>query len=294
MPILAMVVLLGTQVDAIRLHREPQQCDDLGEIDEAKVLDIESLQAQAVAALEESVDYKNFIREALDLVEPTSDYRKFYNAGHYLSSDARFAKYMGLHEGKAHRILDLGTGPAYFPWVANKWGHQADGVDAYCPLGPGHCEHVESLKHISDALGVKVSNYTILPSTPLPDFGNTCRYDLVFARSSWFGHSWDLPQWQYFITDLACNLVTKEGTIFIHTFSHIVETSEFQTWLESMPNATLTTRVHPLSGVFSGEFRINGLEHLHKSCKTEKRALGGHQISPGAVSMNARKLTNPI
>lgn len=108
------------------------------------------------------------------------------------------ARQLGLHRGPRLRILDLGSGPSYFPFVCRRMGHEVVALDAgWIPL----------YNDVSAALGVPRVLHEIRAYEPLPALGGP--FDLVTAMMICFnGHKgqrqalWGVAEWAWFVEQM--------------------------------------------------------------------------------------------
>lgn len=90
------------------------------------------------------------------------------------------------------RVLDIGTGCGYLPFVLALLGHECVATD--CANRPA------LFRDVTKILGVHVIEHDIEPLVPLPDFGS---FDVVTAFMVTFnGHQvkpWGVPEWRCFL-----------------------------------------------------------------------------------------------
>lgn len=98
------------------------------------------------------------------------------------------------------RILDIGTGCGYFPFVARAAGHEVVALDC-----AGRDEFYRS---VTAALGVEVVEHDVAPFTPLPALGT---FDAITAYMVTFnGHRsqpWGVEEWRFFVADCTMRLL---------------------------------------------------------------------------------------
>jgi cyclopropane fatty-acyl-phospholipid synthase-like methyltransferase len=143
----------------------------------------------------------------------------------YLRFNTRFkgrlnyAYQLGLGDSKEKKnILDIGTGVGYFPYICNRFGHNAMAFD----LGD-----YELFNDMIEMLGVNRPAYSITPFEPIPDQGR--RFDLVTAFLICFNNHnkpglWGVPEWEFFFTDLVKNHMSERGEVFLH-FNYEMDTN---------------------------------------------------------------------
>jgi SAM-dependent methyltransferase len=132
------------------------------------------------------------------------------------------ARLIGLvNSRKPLSILDLGTGPGYFPYICERLGHRCIGLDV--PEGPPFCQGVHRW------LGLTVVQHEIKAAKPLPDLG---RFDLVTAFRAHFHHVraekrlWTLSEWSYFLDNLRDQVLSERGELILrlNRVAHMQET----------------------------------------------------------------------
>jgi len=115
----------------------------------------------------------------------------------------------GLDKTPNMKVLDIGTGTGFFPFMCNLNGHIAEGLDI--PSVPIYNE-------ITKLLNIKTHHFYIKKFEPLIDTGT--KYDLITAhRTSFNGHQstdlWGVDEWMYFLEDLFINKLTENGKVYI-------------------------------------------------------------------------------
>ena len=142
---------------------------------------------------------------------------KYIDPVTWFESKLSIARWLALDRQTNLRILDLGTGPGHFPVVARFYGHAVIGTDL-----PSRSRGVDKTGHLYDALcelyRVSRISHTIRPFEPLGDLGG--RYDMVTAFLVAFNvdeekRPWNEDHWRFFLTDLAANVLTKRGALFM-------------------------------------------------------------------------------
>jgi len=121
----------------------------------------------------------------------------------YRFFDLELQKHMG------RRLLDIGTGFGYFPYICRYFGVPAEGLDRH-----GHQIYDE----VCAVLGVKKRNFTIQPNKPLPRYDH--RFSVITAYQIGFNQSpagglWSPENWEYFLEDVFENLLAPEGLLYL-------------------------------------------------------------------------------
>jgi hypothetical protein len=141
---------------------------------------------------------------------------KYLDAEKWLLGMWRDAVRLDLNRLSSQRVLDLGTGPGYFPYVCRLLGHEALALDK-----PGVALH-ESL---SRWLGVDVTYHRIAARTPLPRLER--RVDLVTAFRVGFNAKgergvrtlFDLDDWAFFLDDIRDHVLEPRGRLVLKMIS---------------------------------------------------------------------------
>lgn len=107
------------------------------------------------------------------------------------------------------KILDIGTGAGFFPFICNSHGHSAEGLDIdWAPV------FNETVK----VLNIKRHLFRIEKFEPFINTGT--KYDLISAHRTVFNcHKtsklWGADEWVYFMEDLFANSLTENGRVYI-------------------------------------------------------------------------------
>lgn len=136
------------------------------------------------------------------------DVRKYLNQTEWICHNLKIAMSLGLHHKRGLRILDLGSGAGYFPFVAARLGHLVKSVDE-----PDNGIY-DALTRLYDVHRVE---HVIEARTPLPDMG---RFDLVTGLEMRFdmrdGRSaWNRADWETFLSNLSHHQLAPEGSIHL-------------------------------------------------------------------------------
>ena len=159
-----------------------------------------------------TIDMNRFkvLQEKYDLPHRKGSGIKYLNISEYIPVHLKRAYSLNLHNAKPLNILDIGTGPGYFPHICNHFGHKTMSID----LGdiPVYNDAISFLK-----IDRKV--WTVKAFEKLPDFGK--KFDLITAfRVVFNNHSrpsdvWGVDEWEFFLKDLTHNLLTENGRVFL-------------------------------------------------------------------------------
>ncbi len=112
-----------------------------------------------------------------------------------------------LQEGRPRRVLDIGTGCGYFPYLCRSAGHQAECVDL---------DSEPLYNDVIATLGLKRHVRRIQKYEPL---GIDGPFDLVTAFMICFNEHkqpglWHIPEWKFFLDDVETRL-NPGGKIFL-------------------------------------------------------------------------------
>src|SRR5437588_3518112 len=126
---------------------------------------------------------------------------RFGDTKFWIKRNVERAQDLSLDRGRRRHILDLGCGPGFFLYVAERLGHRGVGLDI---------DEQAIFRDTLRLLKVERLVHRIMPQRPLPT--NTNRYDLItsyltcfhrierLADGNW--RTWSAPDWQYFIDDI--------------------------------------------------------------------------------------------
>ena len=135
---------------------------------------------------------------------------KFLDMKTFLPITMNRAYRLGLtNSSKGLRILDIGTGVGWFPFVCGHYGHEALAVDR-----AGN----QVFKDACSWLGVNRIEHEITPMTPLPSLGAS--FDVVTAFMVNFDRladddyaPWGVPEWEFFINDIVRHQLARGGLL---------------------------------------------------------------------------------
>lgn len=121
---------------------------------------------------------------------------------------------LGLDSAPPLRLLDLGTGPGVFPYLAARFGHRV------------RCTDIDSVPYYNDLTDYfKLDRHVwrVETGVPAPDLGT---FDLVTATNVGFNYlrggksagggrrDWGIDEWDFFLRDLTDRLVAPGGRIY--------------------------------------------------------------------------------
>ncbi len=162
----------------------------------------------AIVELKRRLDPAGYDRVvALDVNRPNK--LKYLDVDRWFRKMWLDAKEVGLLHRAPLSILDLGTGPGYFPYICRSLGHDCIGLD-------------RPDTHFYDALrtwvGTSVINHVIGPRVPFPRFDR--RFDLVTAFRAPFDivrhekRLFTIEEWSWFLDDLRDQVLVRGGAFY--------------------------------------------------------------------------------
>jgi hypothetical protein len=142
-------------------------------------------------------------------VDPAPGYSKYLDIRYWLRDNLNYVYRLKLNRSTSLKILDLGTGCGYFPYLCQYFGHSVVTVDM---------DEIPMYSEITGFLKLHRKIWKIKAFEKLPDF-NT-RFDLITAFAICFNNHnrpglWGVDEWSFFLIDLATNQLTESGRIFL-------------------------------------------------------------------------------
>jgi 2-polyprenyl-3-methyl-5-hydroxy-6-metoxy-1,4-benzoquinol methylase len=130
---------------------------------------------------------------------PSPSYAKYLDLDLWIPVNERRAKAIGLDDRRKRRVLDIGTGCGFFPFVCAGYGHEVVATD--CARRPVIYREVTAL------LDVPVLDHDVQAFEHVPDFGT---FDVITAfMVTLNGHCrtpWTADEWRFFIADMRSRL----------------------------------------------------------------------------------------
>tara|TARA_B100000900_G_scaffold164155_1_gene139419 strand:+ start:18710 stop:19378 length:669 start_codon:yes stop_codon:yes gene_type:complete len=120
----------------------------------------------------------------------------------YIQEKLSVAHYLNLHELKKQKLIDIGTGAGWFPYICKMYGHECIGTDF---LGRKEYDPVYKF------LDIDVREELIHANTP---FGLEDKVDYIVSLRAFFPNRpkiWTMPQWKYFFKDIIKNINNNGG-----------------------------------------------------------------------------------
>jgi SAM-dependent methyltransferase len=139
---------------------------------------------------------------------------KYRDIAYYVLKKLLLAYKLGLDQGRAQSVLDIGTGAGHFPFVCRYFGHRVVGIDIRNTF----------YDRIAGSLGVERTIAPVEPGKLLPFMGGL--FDLITAYAITFsefrtpGHPktrayWSLAEWQFFLDDLTTHQLRYPGRLYL-------------------------------------------------------------------------------
>lgn len=156
--------------------------------------------------LDQFMKYKELYGE----VDPAPGYSKYLDIRPWMAEKLMTYFILGLHKSKPLNILDLGTGPGYFPYICSIYGHKSAALDLdEVPMYNDLCSFFRIDRNIG-----RIEKFQ-----PLPDFGR--KFDLITALAIKFNRhnepdQWGVAEWKFMLDDLKKNQLSENGRIFMH------------------------------------------------------------------------------
>ena len=133
---------------------------------------------------------------SLSAIPPSPDPQvaKYLDAERWLARCERRLEALDLR--RPSRILDIGTGCGYFPFVCRAHGHEVVAID--------HPDRDPMYRAVTAALGIDVIDHEVTALQSLPSLG---MFDAITAFMVTFnGHRepplWGVDEWTFFLDDL--------------------------------------------------------------------------------------------
>jgi SAM-dependent methyltransferase len=138
-------------------------------------------------------------QERLEQHGPRAKEGKYFDLVGHMARAITEARHLGVIDAKVSlRVLDLGTGCGYFPYVCRYLGHKITTID----------KQEGKYGYAREQLGVPAHLWEMTPESPLPDLGQ--QFDLITAfqpvfflyRPEGFGTPWNEDMWEKFFQRL--------------------------------------------------------------------------------------------
>jgi len=135
--------------------------------------------------------------------------QKYLELDTWLGRHLTHAEALGLFDGRPRRMLDIGTGNGYFPFVAARLGHDVVATDV---------DTVPLYDDLVALVGIRRVVHAVRTFRLLPDFGG--RFDVVTAFNTVFDRidetrTWTPREWDFFLHDIRDHQLRPEGEIVL-------------------------------------------------------------------------------
>lgn len=165
------------------------------------------------ATHKDEFDWARFDAIRAACAETGANRLKYLDAEHWLVMMWCEAVVLDLHQRAPCRILDIGSGPGYFPYVCSRLGHEAWALDR--PDMPLFVD-------LRSLMQVPFIEHAVRPRTPLPSVPR--RFDLVTAHRVQFNAKkgrpgekvlFDLDDWGFFLDDVRDRVLAPDGRLVL-------------------------------------------------------------------------------
>lgn len=162
---------------------------------------------RAVRLLEDAAAASPEVRAVLDKWRGSEGSEfKYLETARWFRKHAYLARALLLHESEGLDILDMGSGPGWFSWLARLLGHRPRGLDV--PNAPA------VYGELCGALQIPVTLHRIAARTQLPPMG---RFHVAVAlMASFHSHrrEWDAGAFEAFLADLESRMHARHLVLF--------------------------------------------------------------------------------
>jgi SAM-dependent methyltransferase len=196
-----------------------------------------------VAKITQTIDREKFqqIYDRYAMQDPGDEWPKYLEIERWMEINLKRVRDLGLDLGGRKRVLDIGCGTGYFLYICQFLGHDALGMDL---------DEEPGFRDMVNLLGVKRVIWRIEAYQPLPKLGG--KFDVITAHMICFnGHKsdklWKIPEWEYFLDDLAANQLTPGGQVGLELnreYDDSLYTPELKAYFEARGAEVHTQRVH--------------------------------------------------
>lgn len=137
-------------------------------------------------------------------------HQKYLDTNFWLFENLARVFSLGLHKKKGARksVLDIGTGPGYFPFLCKYYGHHAEALDvADNAMYNDLVKALDIKRHVQ-----RIEAYETLEIAS--------KFDLISAFMICFNNHqrpnlWHIQEWNYFLNSLHLNNLRNDGEIFL-------------------------------------------------------------------------------
>jgi hypothetical protein len=152
--------------------------------------------------------FKNIQKKYQD-VSPYPGFSKYLDIRYWMEKNLHYLFRLNLHRSEPQKILDLGTGCGYFPYLCRYFGHSVWTIDL---------DEVEMYNEMIKFFELDRRACSITAYQNLPKFDT--KFDLITALNICFNNHnqsdvWGVSEWKFFLTDLSKNLLSPNGRVFL-------------------------------------------------------------------------------
>jgi hypothetical protein len=166
----------------------------------------------AIRSILDAIDGEEFGRIAEKYREDSPDpgsYSKYLDVRTWMKTYLDTYLDLNLDARKQRRVLDIGTGCGYFPFVCQYFGHEVMTLDT---------GDVAMYDDIIGLLDIERRESRIEAFKEIPSFG--VKFDYVTAFMICFNNHklpslWGVGEWEFFLNDLARSHTTENGSVYL-------------------------------------------------------------------------------
>lgn len=172
------------------------------------------LTVQRVLKTIDMQEFEVFKEQYRDADSTPAGYSKYLDIRPWMIQKLTYFYLLDLHRSRPLRILDLGTGAGFFPYICSLNGHKVITLDL---------DTVPMYNDLCKFLRLDRRTWRIERFEKLPDLGT--RFDLVTAFMITFNQhnepdEWGVDEWRFLLEDLKCNQMAEGGRIFFNLNVH--------------------------------------------------------------------------
>jgi len=123
----------------------------------------------------------------------------------FIQEKLSVAHYLNLHSDKNKKLIDIGTGAGWFPYICKLYGHTCIGTDLL---------NRENYQPIYDWLELDIREELVHSYKP---FGLRDKVDYIVSLRAFFPNRptiWEIDEWQYFFKDIQKN-INPDGGLYL-------------------------------------------------------------------------------
>lgn len=157
-----------------------------------------------------SIDKKcfNIIKDKYFNAAPAPGYSKYLDVDAHITLNLWRAYILGLQESEPKKILDIGTGCGYFPYICRFYGHDINTIDI---------SGEPIFNEVTEILKVERFIFEVKEYRSIPDFST--KFDLITAFMIYFNNHkndnlWGPEEWRFFLEDLTKNHMTPNAEAY--------------------------------------------------------------------------------